>query len=316
MSGFCPAKTKRMLFLLTIPIAIGIGVVAHFLGFILSIIGSGWLTMSCAGPIGIASWMCMLFQVLGWGFNILLFGFSILVAVLVAVQLIGRIIIRGHCRNPRLAGWAGVICAVVIYATHLVIAVLTQNGVQPFIHNSIFFENFLDTTIEGTPWWLYLIMGVEFVALVLVTQGVSSAFLKDQIFCEIHDAWYGEWKSRSFPFGISDSIIETFKSQDVSPIRKFLLPDAPGFPRVMVKMRSCPTAANCDMEMEASFLWEELKRNDKGETSISIQSAPWFDLMVNAEFGHQLDQALQLKEPPPPEKKKTKTKKNKTDQLE
>jgi hypothetical protein len=70
------------------------------------------------------------------------------------------------------------------------------------------------------------------------------------------------------------------------------------------------------MEMIATFFWEELKRNDKGETSISIQNEQWFDLMVNAEFGHQMDQALQLKEPPPPEKKKTKSKNNKIAQQE
>jgi hypothetical protein len=316
MSGVCPTKTKKQLLLLTIPIAIGIGVLAHFLGFILSIFGSGWLTMSCADSFGIASWMCMLIQVLGWGFNLLLLGYSVLIAVLVAEEIIGRIVIQGHCRNPRLAGWAGVICAAVIYATHLVIAVFTQNGLQPFIHNSIFFENFFDTTIEGTPWWLYVIMGVEFIALVLVTQGSSSGFLKNHIFCELHDAWYGEWKSRSFPFGIGFSIIEAFKEHDVSPIKKFLLPDAPGFPRVEVKMRGCPTGTTCDMEMIATFFWEELKRNDKGETSISIQNEQWFDLMVNAEFGHQMDQALQLKEPPPPEKKKTKSKNNKIAQQE
>ena len=59
MSGICPSKTKQQLFLLTIPISLALGVAAHYLGYILGIMGAGWLTMTCDDVTGIASWMCI-----------------------------------------------------------------------------------------------------------------------------------------------------------------------------------------------------------------------------------------------------------------
>ena len=105
LSGACPAKATLLMFLAALPINLVLGVVVHYVGIIVGYLAGlvaliPNLVASACGIVVCAFALFALAVIL-----IVFFGYPF-VAGIVGGEIVGRLGKKGHCRNPRAAGWA------------------------------------------------------------------------------------------------------------------------------------------------------------------------------------------------------------------
>jgi hypothetical protein len=290
------------MFLASIPISLILGVVVHYLGIVFASIGLGLLSIrGDTKPMAI-NWPFVA-NLIGFVFMLIMLFYPFLVGYLDGEQIIGRIGKRGHCRNARIAGLAGAFNGILIYLGHTFFSLIVYGRLSSLIIPSKLFESIFNTTINGTPWWVYTLIIIEFITLVIGATVAAKLFIGGSAYCEKHHTWFGDWSNGNLPYEIAKPLSDVLIYQDVSKLQNIVLQDTHKDPRVVIKMRGCPTGPSCDMEMSANFTWQEVYRNDKGELKTTQNTKPWFNTMLSGELGQFLEEKLQLEKPEPKEKK-------------
>lgn len=152
-SGICPRKAIILMFGPALVLSLIVGIVAHYLGAILGWIGNfslesasdigksilkpEWRGIWALAWIGMTAAMSLVLYLLALAI-FLVYPFII---GFITGEIVGRFGKRGHCRNSKIAGWAGVTSSIFIYIGHSVINLLSYSKLHPMTINVEMLEN-------------------------------------------------------------------------------------------------------------------------------------------------------------------------------
>ena len=294
LSGICPGKAWLLMLLAALPISFVYGVVAHYVGIAAGFIGGlvalipNLLTSVC----GLISWLFVIFA-----FGVMatvIFGYPVLMGYINGAYIVVGFGKKGLCRNVGAAGFSAAINGILAYLGHILITLLISNGIQPLTYSLSQLESAFDTNIVGIPGWLIVFCGVELILVVIGAVLGARDELKKSTFCEKHQCWYGAWKQADFPPEINVSLAAAIEAGDVNSLEKFERVAKDAYPRLSIATRSCPKSQDCDWELKATLNWQEQTTDKKGQTTINNKSEDWFDILLPADFGLQLEEKLEL----------------------
>jgi len=295
LSGACPSKATVLMYLAGLPISLVMGALAHYIG-----IGVGYVAGIVATLPNLLASVC----------GVVLCAFAIFAIVVVVGAFLGYPFIVGYlggmvvgelgkkglCRNAKMAAWAGILNAIFIYLGHSFVAFLSYRGLHPMTVSVKMFEDVFDVSINGTPWWITLLVVIEFAVVLIGAYQGGKQTISDAAFCEEHQTWYSKWKQAIFSVGSIEPIALAIQENDPQFLDPVVLVAADTYPHVIIKARSCPTSVDCELELKGDVFWQIDKVDKKGQKTKETKSKAWFDVMTPAVFGHQIEEKLGLKE--------------------
>lgn len=291
LSGACPGKAKLMMFLYALPISLVLGVAARYVGLLVGII-AGFL----------AAIPNMITEMCGFYFcGLILFSIVVILIAFAGYPALvgwvtGRIVAslgrKGNCRNTEIAAVAGLVNGILVFAVHSVVSYLAQGGLHPFTVSTELLESIFDASISGTPWWMYVLIVIEFIILIAVAFVGGSEGIEENNFCETHQVWYGKWKEGYLSAEAAQVIATSLETEDASLLDNLETVSKETHPHLLVKTRECPTSPTCDIEVAAELSWEEITTDKNGKESTSIQTEKWFNVMMTAEYGREVEEKL------------------------
>jgi hypothetical protein len=296
LSGKCPGKAFLLMFILAPVISFVLGVIAHYLGIAVGFVGA-WVALIptlLTSVCGFVNWFLVLFGI-AIVFMVYI-GYPLLIGYLDGSLVVTGLGKNGKCRNAVIAGFAGLINGVTLYIGHSLMAWIVSKALHPLTFTTIRLESVFNTTIEGTPFWIYLMIGVEFILVLVGGFLGANNEIKTLTFCEKHNVWYGKWKQASFPVTIKEELAQAVLEMNPDYIEhtEKILKDT--YPHILLQYRCCPGGADCDMELKANVLWQEQTVDKKGKTTISNQVETWFDVLLPTSFVQVLADKLGLEE--------------------
>ncbi|MCJ7694647.1 MAG: hypothetical protein MUO40_04395, partial [Anaerolineaceae bacterium] len=213
LSGACPSKATLLMYLAGLPISLVIGALAHYVG-----IGVGYvagivatlpnLLASVCGVVLCAFAIFAIIVVLG-----AFLGYPFFVGYL-GGTVVGELGKKGLCRNAKVAAWAGLLNAIFIYLGHSIVAFLSYRGLHPMTVTVKMFEDIFDVSINGTPWWITLLVVIEFAMLLIGAYQGGKQTITEAVFCEEHQKWYSKWKQAVFSVGSIEPITLAIQEND------------------------------------------------------------------------------------------------------
>jgi len=289
------------MFLAALPISLILGVVAHYLGIIV-----GYLAGLVALIPNLLTAICgVLLCVFGiFAFLVILavfFGYPFIVGM-AGGEIVGQLGKKGHCRNPRVAGWAGALNSILIYLGHSIVALVSYGGFHPMTVTTKMFEDLFDTVIRGTPWWMTVLVALEFAMVIIGAAYRANEVIGESAYCETHSVWYAKWKQGRFSVEAAEALAIALQTQNARELETTVQMEEESYPHLIIKTRGCPSSPSCDVEIAGTAFWQEIKVDKKGKTSTETKSKPWFDVMVPGIFGYALEKTLALHENLPNQK--------------
>jgi hypothetical protein len=295
LSGACPFKAILFMYLAALPISLVLGVVAHYLGIIVGYLAGlvalipNLLTSLCG--VVLCVFGIFAFLVIA----VVFFGYPFIVGV-AGGEIVGQLGKKGHCRNPVVAGWAGALNGIFIYLGHSIVAYVSYGGLHPMTVTIKMFEDLFDTVIYGTPWWMTVLVVLEFAIVLIGAASLANGAIGESAYCETHSAWYAKWKQSRFSVEVAEALASALQTQDVHELETAVQMKEETYPHLIIKTRGCPSGPSCDVEVAATVFWHETKVDKKGKTSTKKESKPWFDVMMPAIFGYALEKTMALQE--------------------
>lgn len=293
MSGVCPSKATLLMFLAALPISFVIGVVAHYLGIVVGYVAGAvalipnYLTSVCGFVLCIGGIFAFIVIIA------VFFGYPV-IAGAAGGAIVGELGKKGHCRNPGVAAWAGALNGIFIYLGHSVVALASYGGVHPMTVTTKMFEDLADTAIHGTPWWMTVLVVLEFTMVIIGTVYFAKDAIGESAYCETHSVWYAKWKQGKFPIEAVESLATALQTQDTQELESTFQISLESYPHLIIKTRGCPTDPACEVEISGTVFWQETKVDKKGKTSTETKSKQWFDVMMPDGFGNALEEKLAL----------------------
>jgi hypothetical protein len=293
-SGKCPGLAVLLMFIVAPVISLVLGVAAHYLGIAVGFVGGivaaapTLLTSVC----GFISWFLVIF-----GFVVVVMvylGYPYLVGFLNGGLVVANLGKKGLCRNPGVAGLAGLINGVAVYLGHTIIALIVSKTLHPLTFTVERLENIFETGIEGVPVWIYIICFVELVMLVIGGFVGAKNEIKESTFCEKHQTWYGKWKQAQFPLTIKEELAQAVSEMNPVYLEHTERVAKETYPHILIQYRCCPGGDACDMELRATLWWKERTVDKKGKETITNKSEVWFDTLLPADFVKVLVEKLHL----------------------
>ena len=301
-TGICPGKAKALMFLAALPISFVIGIVAHFVGIAVAFVGS-WIALLPTLLTSICGFVSWLFVLIGLAiiFGVYV-GYPFLVGMLNG-SLIASLGKKGLCRNPNAAGWAALLNGIPLYIGHALMSVLVakQMGIMTFTPAQL--ESGFNITMSsgGGGVLTYILCAVEFAFLMWGSFTGAKDEIKNSTFCEVHQAWYGNWVNGRYPVTLINQIEQRLTG--AVPLQPLGQIKGDVFPALQFGYRRCPASETCDMEVHAILWWQVTTTDKKGQTKTENQSEVWFDALLPADLGCAMVAELDLK---PQDKKKKK----------
>ncbi len=294
LSGKCPGMAVLLMFILAPIINFVVGIAAHYLGIGVGFVGGivaaapTLLTSVC----GFINWFLVIF-----GFVVVVavyLGYPYLVGFLEGSLVVAGLGKKGLCRNPAVAGLAGLVNGIAVYLGHAAISLITVKALHPLTFTTARLENVFDTTISGTPFWVYLIIGIEFIMLLIGGFSGAKSEIKGSTFCETHQTWYGKWKQAYFPLTIKEELAQAVSEMNPVYLEHTERVTNDTYPHILISYRCCPGGEACDMELKATLSWKERTVDKKGKETITNKSEVWFDTLLQADFVKVLVEKLEL----------------------
>ncbi|MCD4672269.1 MAG: hypothetical protein K8R77_06375 [Anaerolineaceae bacterium] len=290
-SGICPPWALVLMFGAGLPISAAVGVTAHYAGIL---VGRFGVFLTAAVTRLILGLCC--FVAYGVGFS----AFSVIVVVVVVYPFvvgvfnglfIGQLGKSGKCRNASTARWAGAFNGIIAYAAHAVIVLVMYANLHALTINVSTIEDIFGVTLDGTPWWMYVLIGVEAIIVVVSSALVASDEIKELTFCEEHGVWYGDWREGRYPVKLAEAIAETLESGALQGFEDITRLTEQEYPHLLIRMRKCPVSPGCDVEIAGKVFWLEKKVDKKGKKSVEECTKEWFYTMVTPSLGEAFGKA-------------------------
>jgi hypothetical protein len=292
-SGICPPRSLALMFGAGLPISIVVGVIAHYIGILV-----GWLGGLIAalpnllfGACGFIACGAVIFALVV--IAAVVFGYPIVVGV-VAGGIVGELGKLGKCRNTHAAGLAGAFNGVIIYAVHALVAFLVTASLHVLTVNTSTLEDLFDVTLDGTPWWMYVLVIIEAIIVIVASAATASGTVGGATFCEEHEVWYGPWREARLPVEHAEPIAQALETGTLQGLEDVARLTSQNFPHLLMRIRRCPTSPSCDVEITGKVVWQEKKVDKKGKESTEQHSKEWFDTMVPPGLGEALEKAMGL----------------------
>ena len=293
-TGICPKKAKLLMFLVALPLSLVVGMAAHFVGTAAAYLGS-WVALLptlLTSVCGFISWMFVLVGIL-----IVLgvfVGFPFLAGMLNGklVAFLGR---KAFCRNPKTAGWAGLLNGIPLYLGHVIMSFLVnrQLAIMTFTPAQLESTFDIDMAVSGGAVLTCILCAVEFGFLLWGGFTGGRDEIKDATFCEVHQSWYGKWVDGRYPASVINPLAQRLtESVSIEPVHE-VKPQV--FPALNISYRCCPVGEDCEMEMKAVLWWQQTSTDRNGQTKTDNLSELWFDMLVPAELGRAIVAELDLK---------------------
>jgi hypothetical protein len=301
-TGICPGKAKLLMFLVALPISLVIGMAAHFVGTAAAYLGS-WVALLPTLLTSVCGFVSWLFVLVGIAIVLGVFvGYPFLAGYLNGklVATLGR---KGFCRNPKIAGWAGLLNGIPLYLGHVIMSFLVaqQLAIMTFTPTQLESTFDIDMAIRGGAVLTYILCAIEFAFLLWGGFTGARDEVKDSTFCEEHQAWYGKWVEGRYPASVINPLAQRLTEQVyIQPVEQ-VKPQV--FPALNVAYRCCPVGEGCEMEMKATLWWQQTSVDKNGQQKVDNLSELWFDMLVPSELGRGIVAELDLK---PQDKKKKK----------
>lgn len=293
-TGICPGKAKVLMFLVALPISLVIGMIAHFVGIGVAFVGT-WIAILptlLTSVCGFVSWL------------FLLVGLAIILGVYVGYPFLvgmgnGALVAglgkKGLCRNPKTAAWAGLLNGIPLYIGHVLMSFLVakQMAIMTFTPAQLESTFDIDMATGGGGVFTYILCAVELVFLLWGSFISARDEIKNSTFCEVHQAWYGNWINGRYPVSLigqlEQRLINAVPLQPMEHIKDDV------FPALQFGYRRCPASEECDMEIHAILWWQETTTDKKGNTTTENKSEVWFDALLPVDLGGAMVAELDLK---------------------
>ncbi|MBN1935046.1 MAG: hypothetical protein JW934_10295 [Anaerolineae bacterium] len=159
-------------------------------------------------------------------------------------------------------------------------------------------ERLFSTTIQGTPWWMTILVIVEFVMVIIGITYRANEAIGESAYCETHRVWYTKWKRGRFSVEVAEAVVACLQTQDAQGLENIAQMEAESYPHLIVQTRGCPSGPICDVEITGTAFWQVTTVDKRGKSSTETKSKSWFDVMVPAAFGYAMERQLGLQENP------------------
>jgi hypothetical protein len=205
-----------------------------------------------------------------------------------------------------LAGLAGALTGIFTYAGHVLIGYLVAGSFSIMTINTKTFANAFNTSIEGTPWWMFVLMVIEFFIVVIAAGSQAKQENQDDLFCEPHGVWYDSWKEANYSLDLASAIAGTLEAAQVRGLENVSFLESVTYPYLKIRSRRCPSSTACELQFKAEVNWQETTVNKKGEKSTTNKTKIWVDTMLPPALGFAMEHALRLDEAKTAKKQKSK----------
>ena len=293
LSGICPPRSLALMFGAGLPISAVVGVIAHYVGIL-----AGWLGGFIAalpnlllGVCGFMACGAIIFALIV--IAAVVFGYPYVVGM-VTGSIIGLLGKSGKCRNTRAAGLAGAFNGGITYAAHALVAFIVYSSLHILTVNTNTIEDLFEVTLDGTPWWMYVLIAIEAVIVIIASSITASNTIEESTFCEEHGVWYGPWHEARFPVEQEASIAQTLETGTLQGLENATQLTDQDFPHLLIRMRKCPMGSACHIEIAGKVVWQETKTDKKGKQSTEQHTEEWFDTMVPPGLGEALEEVMGL----------------------
>jgi hypothetical protein len=295
LSGAFPVEAAALMLVAAPLISLLLGVVGHYVGILIGYLAvlAALIPNLLASACGFVVYAFVIFAVIVIGGAFLAYPYLLGAANGQIVGVLGK---RGHCRSPGLASWAGALNGVFVYLGHAVVALLVSGGLHPMTVTTARIGDLFDTVIYGTPWWITVLVVIEFGLVVFGARQSANDAVSKSFYCERHKVWYGDWQKAMLPIDSAPAVAAAVRSQRLRYLGATEPLEEKTYPHLVLKMRGCPSSQRCPVELAATAHWEETEVDKKGNTSTKTKSKAWFDLVMPAAFGYALDRTLGLQE--------------------
>ena len=296
-SGACPPKAILFMFLIALPINLIWSMVAHYLGIVFSFLAMLVLLLNTYAdtvcvPVSVVSFLFTAIFTL-----LVIFVYPITVGR-VSGAIVGRLGKIGHCRNSSIAGWAGGLSGLFTYIGHSLVSLYSDGRLCPII--TVYIKKLDDDlnviVTHDRPWWLFVVMALEFLVVIIATAVVASSAISDSPYCETHKTWYGRWQRGVFSVSAIQAVANAMQTRDVRHLESIVRLEQETYPHLVIKTRGCPSSPLCDVEIMGTAFWQVTSVDKNGNPSTETKSKSWFDLMMPSAFGHALEKALGMQE--------------------
>lgn len=301
-TGICPGKAKMLMFLAALPISLLIGMIAHFIGIGVAFVGT-WIAVLPTLLTSVCGFVSWLFVIVGLVVILGVYvGYPLIVGMLNG-SLVASLGKKGFCRNPKTAGWAGLLNGIPLYIGHAIMSFMVagQMAIMTFTPMQLESTFDIDMATGGGGVLTYILCAIELAFLLWGSFIGARDEIKNSTFCEVHQAWYGKWVNGRYPI----SLIQQVEQRLTGAVPLVPIEQVPEntFPALVFGYRRCPASEDCDMEVHAILWWQETTTDKKGKTETKNKSEVWFDALLPSDLGCDMVAELDLK---PAEKKKKK----------
>ena len=303
-TGICPRKAKTLMFLAALPISLVVGMAAHFVGTAAAFLGT-WVAVLPTLLTSVCGFVSWLFVLVGIAIVLGVFvGYPFLAGYLNGklVATLGR---KGFCRNPKTAGWAGLLNGIPLYLGHVIMSFLVthQLAIMTFTPAQLESTFDIDMAVRGGAVLTSILCAVEFAFLLWGSFTGARDEIKDSTFCETHQAWYGKWVQGRYPATVISQLAQRLTEPVyIQPVHQV---KAQVNPALNIAYRCCPVGEDCEMELKATLWWQQTSVDKNGQQKTDNLSELWFDMLIPAELGRGII-VMELDLKPQDKKKKKK----------
>jgi len=188
-------------------------------------------------------------------------------AAVMAGALIWVVLQSARCRN---AGWAtliGVVAGVMGGSLYLSLGVVAAFTFGAF-----------------GPMWVHLTCAVTGgLCFALLTWGPPHDLVLVDPFCEHCEQWYADAERRRVSLELAEPLIRALESESIVPLADAPIHAVTDLPYLQLSVRKCPRCDVADCELVVEVAWREEEERKREQ---------WVKLMVPADFGAELRQAL------------------------
>ncbi len=139
----------------------------------------------------------------------------------------------------------------------------------------------------------YILCAVEFAFLLWGSFTGARDEIKNSTFCEVHQAWYGNWVAGRYSVSMIALLEQRLTS--ATPLYPMERIEDDLFPALILSYRRCPASKGCDMEVKATLWWQVATTDKKGQAKTENQTEVWFDALLPADLGCDMVAELDLK---------------------
>lgn len=285
-SGVCSGKTLFGMIAAGLPAGAIIGVIGYYGGYLVSLLTVLTMTLQkvCGGCGGISACGVLLAMIIVMFIAAL--GYPAVLGVLLGwvIWLLAK---WGKCRSSGKAALVSFFSALIGYGVFTFIAFQSVDRVATMARLvDLAFE------LQTAPWWLYILAGLDALIFTVAASAMTMNMVEENPFCEHCGQWYGQWRERRFTLDLIEPLAQAV-TQKTWNIPSFQATQATQeqFPHLVGKIRKCSSCSN-DFQLMTRVVWEEEKKNTRGETKQKQKDEVWFDIMLPAETGIQLENWL------------------------